>query len=387
MPSWLRSYAAGTRPFEVVLALLAVVWVTTAALGGDEPSLVPLIWGAAVVVVVAHARRWPLVALVVAFAGLYSVDRVDGGRVLEDVFLLALIGSCFAVGRWAGLRRQPWAAAAVLLLISSNVLEPGRDVSTADVVFPTVFTAAPWLLGLAMQLTARRAEHAASYADRLVWSRHEDIRRATDEERLRIAHELHDVIAHDLSALSLRAQVARRRLESGGTVDADDLAALERAARGAMTDLRRVLGVLRPTGGAPDTGPGEGLADLPALLADCRAMGQEVRYDVTGSARDVPPALSLVAYRIVQEALTNARRHGARGATTLRLDWDEHELRIGVLNPCAEAGGRPGHGARGMQERARLFGGSVQTHRDRDTWVLEARLPTPTPAPARSVVT
>jgi signal transduction histidine kinase len=382
MPSWLRTYAAGTRPFEVVLVLLAVAWVTTAALGGDEP-LVPLLWGAAVVVVVAQARRWPLVALVTAFTGLYSVDRLDGGRVLEDVFLLAVIWSCFAVGRWAGLRRQPWAAAAVLLLLSSNVLEPGRDVSTADVVFPTIFTAAPWLLGLAMQLTARRAEHAASYADRLVSSRHEEIRRATDEERLRIAHELHDVIAHNLSALSLRAQVARRRLESGGAVTGDDLAALEQAARGAMDDLRRVLGVLRPAGGAPDTGPGEGLADLPALLEDCRAMGQDVRYAVTGAPRDLPPALSLVAYRIVQEALTNARRHGARGVTKLRLDWEEHELRVGVRNPCGDAKGTPGHGRLGMEERARLFGGSVQTHTDGDTWVLEARLPTP--APARSV--
>ena len=383
MPPWLRSYAAGTRPFEVVLVLLAVAWVTAAALGGDEP-VVPLLWGATVVVLVALARRWPLVALVIAFAGLYSVDRVDGGRVLEDVFLLAVIWACFAVGRWAGLRRQPWAAAAVLLLLSTNVLEPGRDVSTADVVFPTIFTAAPWLLGLAMQLTARRAERAASYADRLVSSRHEDIRRATDDERLRIAHELHDVIAHDLSALSLRAQVARRRLESGGTVDAADLAALEHAARAAMDDLRRVLGVLRPVGGPPGTGPGEGLADLPALLEDCRAMGQQVRYAVTGTPRDVPPALSLVAHRIVQEALTNARRHGTPGATTLRLDWDEHELRIGVRNPCAGTDAAPGHGRLGMQERARLFGGSLVSQRDGDTWVLEARLPTP--APARSVV-
>jgi signal transduction histidine kinase len=381
MPSWLRSYAAGTRPFEVVLALLGVAWVTTAALGGNDP-VGSLVWGTIVVVVVALARRWPLVALVTAFAGLYSVDRIDGGRPLEDVFLLAVIWSCFAVGRWAGLRRQPWAAAAVLLLLSSNVLEPGRDVSTADVVFPTIFTAAPWLLGLAMQLTARRAEHAVSYADRLVSSRHEEIRRATDEERLRIAHELHDVIAHNLSALSLRAQVARRRLEGGGTVSVEDLAALEDAARGAMNDLRRVLGVLRPAGEAPDTGPGEGLADLPTLLADCRAMGQDVRYAVTGAPRDLPPALSLVAYRIVQEALTNARRHGARGVTTLQLDWEEHELRLGVRNPCGDADPTPGHGRLGMEERARLFGGSVQTHQDGDTWVLEAHLPTP--APARS---
>jgi signal transduction histidine kinase len=384
MPSWLRSYAAGTRPFEVVLALLAVAWVTTAGLGGDQP-VVSLAWGAVVVVVAAFARRWPLVALITAFAGLYSVDRIDGGRPLEDVFLLTVIWACFAVGRWAGLRRQPWAAAAVLLLLSSNVLEPGRDVSTADVVFPTVFTAAPWLLGLALQLTTRRAEHAATYADRLASSRHEEIRRATDEERLRIAHELHDVIAHNLSALSLRAQVARRRLEGGGEVGVEDLAALELAARAAMDDLRRVLGVLRPAGAAPEVGPGEGLADLPALLEGCRAFGHDVRYAVRGTPHDLPPALSLVAHRIVQEALTNARRHGARGTTTLHLDWDEHELRIDVRNPVdGDLDATPGHGTRGMEERARLFGGSVQTYVDGDAWVLQARLPTP--APVRSVV-
>ncbi len=378
MPPW-SSLAVRWRPrvLELGLVILLAIWVIAAALDAEDRAL-PIAWGLAVVAVVGFGRRWPLAALGVAFLGLYSVDAVDGGRPLEDVFLINLVWACFVVGRWARLRRQPWAAAGVLLLLSTNVTQPGRDVSVADVAFPVLFTAAPWLLGLALQLTSRRADQATSYAGELVSSRSKDIRRATDEERLRIAHELHDVVAHNLSSVSLQAQVTRRHLEDGQPVTVADLAALEDSARLAMTDLRRLLGVLRTSGDEAATAPIDGLGNLPMLVEQCRSAGQEVRTVVEGDPRELPPALSLVAFRIVQEALTNARRHGERGTATLNLTWAEGRLTMTVTNPYVGDGNAdPGHGRRGMDERARLFGGEVVSSGERGSWVIQAILPTP----------
>ena len=373
---WIR-----TRPVEVGLVVFLAAWVIAAGAASAQPAAV-IPFGLAVLMLVALGRRWPLVALGAALGGLLlPAVGGDGRGALEDVLLAMLVWACFSVGRHARLTRQPWAAAAVLLLLSANASQAGREIGVADVVFPALFTAAPWLLGLTMQLTAQRAEHAASYAESVVSSRHEDIRRATDEERLRIAHELHDVVAHNMSAMSLQAQVARRKLEAGETVTSGDLSEMEESARLAMTDLRRLLGVLRPSAGEPDTTPSESLDDLPELIEHCRHAGQEVRVKTRGTPRSLPPALSLVAYRIIQEALSNARRHGERGHASVALTWDEGALAIRVTNPFAgDVTPEPGHGRLGMVERARLFGGTVSVDCADGIWLVDASLPTPVTA-------
>jgi signal transduction histidine kinase len=293
-----------------------------------------------------------------------------------------VVFACFLVGRWARPVLQPWAAAAVLLLLSLNVFDPGGDVSVGDVVFPTLITAAPWLLGLVVQLTANRAERATSYAAELTDSRLHDLQRATDEERLRIARELHDLVAHHLSGVSLQAQVARRHAQAGAVVSVGELTAIEEAARAALTDLRRVLGVLRPAAGEPATTPSEGLTDLDDLLTRCRRAGQNVQIEVVGTPRELAPALSLVAYRVLQEALTNARRHGARGTTSVRLEWLESRLNVRVSNPCTEGRSRGhGHGLLGITERVRLFGGIAAAGPSHGTWNVEVTFPIPAQVP------
>lgn len=376
MPRPLQTWF-NVRAVHGALVVLMGVWVLAAGVSSNSPISATVV-GLVVLAAIGFGRRWPLVALAGAFAGLFVADSVSGSRVMEDVHLAMVVWSCFLVGRWASPNHQPWAAAAVLLLLSTNVFQPDRDLSAADVVFPTLLTAAPWLLGLAVQLAARRADRASAYADELANTRHEDIRRATDEERLRIAHELHDVVAHNMSALSLQAQVARRRLEAGGVVTASDLTALEETARLAMTDLRRLLGVLRPTAGTTEMSPSEGIEDLESLLVRLGHAGQEVQLSVRGEPRALPPALSLVVYRIVQEGLSNARRHGDIGPARVGLDWGADRLVVWVRNPFSGSEvPEPGHGRLGMAERARLFGGAVSARCGGGTWCLEASLPTP----------
>lgn len=376
MPRPLQASLAA-RAVHGVLVILVGVWVL--ASGMRSPNLFgALAVGLAVLAAVGVGRRWPVVALAAAFGGLFVADSVAGTRAMEDVHLAMVVWSCFLVGRWAPPKHQPWAAAAVLLLLSTNVLQPNRDLTAADAVFPTLLTAAPWLLGLAVQLAARRADQAVAYADELASTRHADIRRATDEERLRIAHELHDVVAHNISALSLQTQVVRRQLEAGVAVTTQDLAALEETARMAMTDLRRLLGVLRPAKDTIDTSPSEGIDDLPALITRLGLAGHEVHLRVQGEPRALPPALSLVAYRIIQEGLSNARRHGDPGPASVQVDWQSDRLVVRVHNPFS-AGDipEPGHGRLGMAERARLFGGTISVRCTDGSWCLEATLPTP----------
>jgi signal transduction histidine kinase len=328
--------------------------------------------------------RWPLMSLVATFAGLFAVASLPLPTP-EDAFLGMVVYASFLVGRHASLARQPWAATGVLLLLSVNVLEPGGDVAAADVVFPVLFTAAPWLLGLSVQVAHRRELAALRFAGTIEQTRGEDVRRATAEERLRIAQELHDVVAHAISGISLQAQVARRATEAGHAVGAQELRSIERTAQQAMADLRRLLGVLRPLDGRAITAPAEGLEQVGSLVAEARRIGQQVQLDVRGEPRELPPALAVAAYRIVQEALTNARRHGTPGMVRLSLVWSEESVTLRVQNPTASSGPkrtRGGHGLEGIEERARMFGGQTNVTEDpeRKQWSLEVLLPTPRPA-------
>ena len=366
-----------TSPVTLGRAVLlsAVAAWTGAGLHAAEWPVAGGVLAALLVVALWLGPRVPVLTLVVSFAALFTAGSLE---VAEDPYLAGVVWACYLVGRHARLRHQPWAAAGVLLLLSANLLDPGRDPATADVVFPVLLTAFPWILGLTVQLARRREESAVEHARAVVVRRSGDIDRATAEERLRIARELHDVVAHGMSAVSLQAQVARRAAEAGREVDVDLLRSVETSAQQVMSDVRRLLGVLRvPADG--ETDPLPGLESLAELVAECDRLGQRVRVSESGAVRVLPPALSAAAYRIVQEALTNARRHGGRGDTSLLLDWREHELRLCVRNPV---GSRPvmagtGSGLRGLEERVRMWGGRSEVGHGDGTWLVEVVLPVP----------
>ncbi|GAB2885121.1 histidine kinase [Streptomyces deserti] len=197
--------------------------------------------------------------------------------------------------------------------------------------------------------------------------------------RNRLARELHDSVGHALSAVTLQASAARRVLDSDPEFVREALAAIEDTTRRTVGELDAVLGVLRE-GDAPGTAPAPTLAaDLDGLLRRTRAGGLRVAATVTADLGLLPPVLSREAYRIVQEALSNALKHPGDGVTvTLRIEVADEHLEITAENPLSRAGPcRPGggHGLRGIADRARLLGGTTEAGAAEGGWRLHVRLP------------
>jgi signal transduction histidine kinase len=193
-------------------------------------------------------------------------------------------------------------------------------------------------------------------------------------ERGRIARELHDVVAHTVSVMVLYTSVARRSLAADPVRADEALAQVEESGRESVTELRRLLCALRSE--PADTAPHGSLANLGDLVARCAAAGLPVRLSVDGDRRPLPAGVELCAYRIVQEALTNAAKHATPTEVTVHLVYGETALRIDVRNDGpGRRTGSPGHGLLGMRERAALAGGRLDVRHGETDFRVEAELP------------
>jgi len=215
-------------------------------------------------------------------------------------------------------------------------------------------------IGLFGDVQSRRRQNQRQLVEQAEVNERERGRRAVLEERARIAREMHDVVAHHMSMIAVQAETAPFRV-TGLPVDArDEFAAIATAARGALTDMRRLLGVLRTGDSEAELAPQPGLADLPALVATASRAGVAVTVTLPAQP-DLPPAVGLAAYRIVQEALANAARHAPGGAIHIDgrgfADRLELSVRSELTRPVAPDG--RGHGLAGMRERAALLGGTL----------------------------
>ena len=210
---------------------------------------------------------------------------------------------------------------------------------------------------------ANRRAYMASIRDRA----EQDARRRVDEERLRIARELHDVVAHTMATINVQAGVAAHVLSSRPEAAAESLQAIKAASKEGLKELRAILNVLRQADDADPTQPAPGIARLEALVAGARRAGLETTFTVTGEPVPLPAAVDLAAYRIVQESLTNAIRHAGPATAAVSLGYHHDELRIDVTDtgrgqPTGAAAGQGGgHGLAGMRERAATVGGTVET--------------------------
>jgi signal transduction histidine kinase len=231
---------------------------------------------------------------------------------------------------------------------------------TGNLAIAIAFTAAT----IAVDNLGSRRQTQQALAKQAALTGQERARRAVLEERHRIAREMHDVVAHHMSLIAVRAETAPYRLSGLPDSVRDEFGSLSGAARAALADMRRLLGVLRddqPAGRAPQPQ----LSDLPALIDATRQAGVQVELSLPTVPHQVSAGVGLCAYRIIQESLSNASRHAPGAAVTVSVDHDASGIILRVANgPCrpARAAGSvrgPGHGLAGMRERVALLGGSL----------------------------
>jgi signal transduction histidine kinase len=322
-------------------------------------------------------------APVPALLGLLTTAAVYGAVLRLPVFMLgpAVLFVAYALGS-----TQPQRRAAALLVVLEGALVlllvagtsfPGWD----SVALFAVLIGAAWFLGVLARRWQTLARESADRAAELEQARTELARSAVAAERLRIARELHDVVAHSMSVIAMHAGAARLAVGTKPESQAAALEVIERSSRSALAEMRRLVTVLRDGGEAETRAPAPGLRELHALVAGVVAAGVTVDVRTEGDLEAVPAGVSLAAYRVVQEALTNVLRHA--GPTRARLDLraGEDGLTIRVENDGPAASWRPslasgGHGSIGMRERLELYGGSLTAGpRPEGGWSVEARLP------------
>jgi signal transduction histidine kinase len=351
----------------VLVASVQAVGTAFASRGGDGPGLV----GYALLVVsglaLADRRRLPRVTVVVV-AALTVTYHLLGNPVGVTTVLAAVLaaGAAFTAG-------HPLVVWGVTAVSAGVVSLLGRDVSR--------LTLAAWLLGggILVQVLVIVAGLAATMMKEERRLHEERQRRRVSDERLRIAQELHDVLGHHLSLINVRAGVGLHLMDRQPEQAQAALDAIQQTSAEALREVQSVLTVLYPAGQAAPRVPPPGLDRLDDLTLDA---GIPVRTTVDGDVRAVPAEIDRAAYRIVQEALTNVRRHaGSRATATIRVVHRPEELRIRVDD---DGGGRPkpatepvaGNGITGMRERAAALGGTLEAARSAGGgWHVEARFP------------
>jgi signal transduction histidine kinase len=353
--------------FEVLVAIAAIEAAIEVALRGDalrEPSTPAWFASVAIALVVVPLlgrRRFPFAAPACLWLVGAAVSFVDG-QLVTSVFSAYAAGmaSAFLLGSLPSARQARLGLAvviggALILILNTADRDAGEVVSV-----PVLFTIA-WCAGLALGQRSARAEAAeqrAAYAER---EREAAARVAVAEERARIARELHDVVAHAVSVMVLQVGAVRHGLPETLREDRDALTAVERAGRTALAEMRQLLGAMREAGEELQMAPQPGLDNLNGLLGEVERAGLPVRLHVEGEPVQLPRAIELSAYRIVQEGLTNALKHSRAGQADVVLAYAPEELRIEVRDDGhgdATTDGL-GHGLVGVGERVKIHGGEM----------------------------
>lgn len=344
----------GRLDASIALAFVLLV-VAEAAFSPDVPSpLLHLTVAGAAMAALAFRRKAPLVVAAVVAVANFGLNP-------EGQFstLLSLVLVTFTVGAEADPPRSHYGLGIVLLpfvaLLTYEGLEP------SDLGAALVFLVGPWAVGSATRQRTQRTEQAVARAEQLERDREREAEAAAAEERTRIARELHDIVSHSISVVTVQTQAVRRRLGPDQAREAADLAAVEAAAREAMVEMRRLFGLLRHHGDAPSLAPQPGLGQLDPLLDQVRAAGLPVDLALRGDAYELPPGIDLAAYRIIQEATTNALRHSGAGRVGVQVDYQSTHLGIVVEDDGRGLPGGPhhGHGLIGIRERVAVCGGTL----------------------------
>ncbi len=324
----------------------------------------------------AWRRRGPALAFAVVYAA-YAGQALAGGQAEQSIAVaIALLVAIYSIAAHAADGRVAVAGLVAGQTVAwiALALETGRG--AGDYAFSLLLGGGAWLGGYAVRsgrLVAARLEHRAARAEAMSAAERE---RAVAEERARIAREMHDVLAHTMSVVVVQTGAARQLVRSEPARSESMLRSVEATSRQALAEMRRLLGLIRTDADGLAVAPQPGLGELDELVARARGSGLELTVDRVGEARPLPAGVDLAAYRIVQEAITNAIKHG-QGPASLAVRYGTGELELEVRNGLVSQprdGGGNGHGLIGMRERAQLYGGTLEASREAGEFRISARL-------------
>jgi signal transduction histidine kinase len=358
----------------VILALVqAEAWQGTLATHRQGPHWAEAVSYGVAAVALAVRRLYPLPSTVVVCAALAVEWAICGAPEGFGVFMLPLIAA-YTVANREERRRALWGLVAIVVLgLAWVALDPVHQ--TAVQRAQGIAWISPWLIAwlLGAYLRTRRM-----YVQGLVREREEKAATAVAEERNRIARELHDVIGHSVSVMTVQASAVRRLMRADQDKERAALETVEVTGREALAEMRRMVGVLRSPNGGPDLTPPPALEQLDRLVQKFRDAGLEVQVQTEGEPVPLPPGLDLTAYRLVQEGLTNALKHAHAEHVVVRLCCRPDRLALSVRDDGRgpDPGAIPGNGLLGMRERVQVYGGSLSAGAaDGGGFELSAELP------------
>jgi signal transduction histidine kinase len=339
---------------------LAEVWVPFSSRQGHGSETLTSVGVLVAGMSVVARRGHPLVPLTVFVVANVVLHLVGPVYVLFYGQFLVLLVGLFSAARH-GRGREPWLGALLgaLALVYIDLAVPELGAPSERVFHWGVCTLV-WLAGFGLQRHERNARESLQRAIDTEVAAAEQAMAAVVDERGRIARELHDIVAHSVSTMVVQAGAAEQAVDDPEYVRAA-LASIRETGAGALAEMRRTLSLLRDS--EADLAPQPGIAEgLPALVEAARTAGLEVVLEVQGAERTLPAGLDLAAYRIVQEALSNVRRHASASHARVVLSYADDAVRIEVHDDGVGSSDlRPGHGLIGMRERAALYGGHLET--------------------------
>lgn len=413
---WRRPGPAGLfGRSDVVVTLAAMAGAATitvlvnsmgAFVQGTAPSLgEQLAWNLALTLPLLVRRRFPATVFVIVSAVFIAGQVRQVGDNLAPA--IALFLSMYSLGAWGANRAVArWVRLAVIVAMfgyiglnlyralggappefedAAGPLDPLVAAALYHIGTNLLFFGAAYIFGNQSWESARRRHRLTVQGEQLRRSQADNARQAVVAERVRIARDLHDVVAHHVSVMGVQASAARRVLASDPAVASEALAAVESTARTAIVELGGLLGVLRAEHERPGISSGGPLSSMPGLdqvtrlVEETRATGLKVTYTVYGDARPVPDAVALSAYRVVQEALTNTVKHAAASMAEVRIRYLEQSLEMEINDDGrGGAGSAPGSGLGlvGMRERVAVHAGELHAGPRRDGgFQVRARFP------------
>jgi signal transduction histidine kinase len=353
-----------SRPHQADLALaallaafgLAELWIVHV---GPKSIAVPAT--AVAGLALAFRRHAPLLTVAAVLGAIAAESLLGVSLQKPDAPLLIALVAVYTAGAYLSLRDAVAGLAVAIAGIGASFAGSSTN-GHSDFAFTSVVVTGGWLVGRGMHGRVSQTAALAERTQRLELEAEAERASAIAEERRRIARDLHDVIAHSVSVMVVQAGAAEDLLDRNPAGVREPIRAVQETGRGALVEIRRLLGLLREDGAELGLAPQPRLDELPELVAQTDAAGLPVDLRIEGTPRPLPLGVDLSVYRIAQEALTNARKHNERARAHVRLRYGDDTVELAVENDgvASTNGHRGGHGLIGMRERVAVFGGTLE---------------------------